>query len=423
MNNLALQDARQHVLFQHGDADGYITMAQKDPETDKFRQYHYKQEELADHLSEWIGPNTFFSQNTFYRPQRSIENIRQLRSLYVDLDVYNIGFEPEYILQKLELEVFGDTLPDPNMVIFSGRGLVLIWHIEPIPYKVMSLWRAVEMHFISVLKEMGADSKASDPTRIFRVAGTINAKNGAMVKVEYRHDYKYDIHQLRDDYLPELEPSKLKAKKKGRKNNVVHMFNIYSLHIARAKDITKLVEMRNGHVGKHREYICFLYRYFTCCIAEDTEDALEATMNLNNKFRYPLSKREVEISTKSAEKAWKARSCKEANKVAVSMGYPGAGYNIKNDKLILWLGITPEEEMKLSTIISKRENRRREKIERHKNGMLPREEYLKQQQDETEKKLAMIKKELKENPKASIRTLAEKTGLSKSAVQRLKAKI
>ena len=175
--NLAenLSAAGRQLLFQHNpqNTSGWITLAKKDPQTKRFSQYQYQPEELASSLSEWMGEDIYYSQNSFYKPQRRIDNIRQLRSLYVDLDVYTHGLSPEWVLGKLELEYFGQAIPDPNMVIFSGRGLVLIWNIEPIPFMAMPLWRAVENHFMEQLKDLGADSKATDPARIFRLAGTI----------------------------------------------------------------------------------------------------------------------------------------------------------------------------------------------------------------------------------------------------------
>ena len=176
----ALQLAREHVAFHHGNADGWVTLAQKNEKG--FKQFHYTAQELADHLKEWTGDDVYFSQNTFYKPQRRIDSIRQLRSLYVDLDVYNVGMDPEYALGKLEFDFFGQTIPEPNLVIFSGRGLVLVWNIDPVPYQAMPLWKALEGHFIKELAEVGADPKASDPARIFRLAGTTNSKSGTMVR-------------------------------------------------------------------------------------------------------------------------------------------------------------------------------------------------------------------------------------------------
>lgn len=425
--NLAenIDAAKRHILFHHDprDTDGWITLAKKDPQTHRFFQYHYQPEELAEHLSQWTNEDIYYSQNTFYKPQRRIDNIRQLRTLYVDLDVYNLGLKPDWVLGKLELEYFGQTIPDPNMVIFSGRGLVLIWNIQPIPHMAMPLWRAVETFFAEALKDLGADTKATDPARIFRLPGTINSKNKATVTAQYRHAYRYDIHDLQYEYLPELSPTPAKAKKPGRKSKIVRMFNIYTLHMSRAMDIAKLVELRQGDCTNYREYICFLYRYFTCCYTSDPKRAIEEMLDLNNEFSNPLPYREVLNATKSAEKAWEAKSDAKADAAAKAMGFPGAGYRMKNVKLIEWLGITPEEQRELSTIIGPQEKRRRntqaKREARRASGMQSREEYLSQ----ADQKKAQIREAIAQNPKLSVRALAEKTGFSKSAIQRVKAEV
>lgn len=429
--NLAVRidAAEQQLLFHHNpqNTSGWITLAKKDPDTKRFRQYHYQPEELANALSDWMGEDVYYSQNSFYKPQRRIDNIRQLRTLYVDLDVYNLGMTPEWVLGKLEWEVFGQGLPEPNMVIFSGRGLVLIWNIEPIPYKAMPLWRAVETYFAEQLKEVGADTKATDPARIFRLAGSVNSKNKAVVKAEYRHEYRYDIHQLQYDYLPELSPQRLAVKKKGRKTKIVRMFNIYTLHLSRARDLAKLVELREGDLKGYRETLLFLYRYFTCCFTDDPDKALEDTLSLNSEFILPLPEREVEVATKSAEKAWAAKSDAKANEMAKKMGYPGAGYNMPNQKIIDWLGITPEEQKHLSSIISKEEKRRRnteaKRAQRRAQGVIPRDQYLAQEAEQKQERMLPIIEAIKQNPGLSQRALAKKSGFSRAAIQRAMAEM
>ena len=426
--NLAVRidAAAQQLLFHHNpqNTSGWITLAKKDPQTKRFRQFHYQPEELANALSDWMGEDVYYSQNSFYKPQRRIDNIRQLRTLYVDLDVYNLGMTPEWVLGKLELEVFGQGLPEPNMIIFSGRGLVLIWHIEPIPYMAMPLWRAVENYFAEQLKEVGADTKATDPARIFRLAGSVNSKNNAIVRAEYRHDYRYDIHQLQYDYLPELSPKRLAVKKKGRKSKIVRMFNIYTLHLARARDIAKLVELREGDVKGFRETILFLYRYFTACFTDDPDKALEDTLSLNSEFLHPLPEREVRTATKSAEKAWTAKSDAKANEIAKKMGYPGAGYNMPNQTIIDWLEISPEEQKHLSSIISKEEKRRRNtearRKKRREEGMRPIEEYIQERKQQVLSNAEQLKKLMKENPSWTNAQLAEAMNTTVRSIQRWK---
>lgn len=429
--NLAVRidAAKQQLLFHHNpqNTSGWITLAKKDPQTKRFRQYHYQPEELASALSDWMGEDVYYSQNSFFKPQRRIDNIRQLRSLYVDIDVYNLGMTPEWVLGKLELEIFGQSLPEPNMVIFSGRGLVLIWHIEPIPYMAMPLWRAVESYFVEQLKEVGADTKATDPARIFRLAGSINSKNNTIVHAEYRHDYRYDIHQLQYDYLPELSPQRLAVKKKGPKTKVVRLFNTYTLHLSRARDLAKLIELREGQMEGFRETVLFLYRYWTCCFTDDPGRAMEETLSLNSEFTLPLPEKEVRSATKSAEKAWEAKSNDKANELAKSLGYPGAGYNIPNSKIIEWLDITPQEQEHLSSIIGKGEKLRRNRLLKEKQrraaGVLPREEYLAKEEEEKQARMLPVIEAIKQNPGLSQRALAQKTGFSRTTIQRAMAAI
>ena len=415
--------AKRQIFFHHGDADGYITLAKK--QKGKFIQYHYRPEQLAEQLSDYMGEDIYYSQNTFYKPQRRIENIRQLRSLYVDIDCHALGYKPDWVMGKLELEYFKQSIPEPNLVIYSGRGLVLVWLIEPVPYKALPLWNAVQNHFLEQLKDVGGDPKAIDAARVFRLAGTINSKNGAMVQVEYRHDYKYALRDIQFDYLPELTPQpKTEKKKAGRKKKIVRLFNIYSLYHARILDITKLVELRNYSVDGYRETICFLYRYWMCCFCNDTEEAYRQTLELNNTFTYPLREKELRAATRSAEKAYNARSDKAANEAAKKLGYPGAGYNISNAKLIKWLDITQDEMLQMQTIINPKEKRRRDleakEKARREAGIRTEEQRRKDDKEAVMAKAEIIRKLLEEDPKLSIRSLAKLSGIPKSTVERLK---
>lgn len=421
-----IEEAKKHILFHHNDADGYITIAKKHRGSGKFTQYHYRPADLAKQLTKYMGEDVYYSQNTFYKPQRRIENIRQLRSLYVDLDFYIFNYDPSWILGKLEHEFYGESIPEPNLIIFSGQGIVLIWLIEPVPHQALPLWQAVQGHFLKNLSDLGGDPRAIDAPRVFRIAGTTSSKNGETVHVQYRSEYRYELRQLQHDYLPELKPARQQGKR-GRKKKIIHLFNVYSLNHARMLDLVKLVEMRDYEVTGFRETICFLYRYWTCCFTSEPQEALVQTLDLNGTFTCPLPEREVERATRSAEKAYEARSCKESNRIAIEKGYPGAGYNLSNAKIIKWLDISPEEMQQLSTIINTKEKRRRDlkkKEEKRRAAGIPtRKEWKQSEEEKTELSMQKIRDALEENPNLSIRKLAAITGLSKSYVDKLKKKI
>ena len=166
----------------------------------------------------------------------------------------------------------------------------------------------------------------------------------------------------------------------------------------------------------------FLYRYWTCCFTDDPAKALDDTLSLNSEFLHPLPEREVVTATKSAEKAWAARSDAKANDIAKKMGYPGAGYNMPNQKIIEWLEITPQEQEQLSSIIGKEEKRRRNTIakreQRRAQGVIPREQYLAQEAEQKQERMLPIIEAIKQNPGLSQRALAKKTGFSRAAIQR-----
>lgn len=426
--NLAIDEAKHHVLFQHNpqDTDGYVTIAKKDRIADKFVQMHYRPEELADHLTSVMGEDVFFSQNTFYRKARRIETIRQLRSLYVDLDFYIFNYSPDWILGKLELEFYRQTIPEPNLIIFSGQGIVLIWMIEPVPYKALPLWQAVQNYLIKQLKPLGGDPKAADAARIFRLAGSISSKNGNQVRVEYRHDYRYTLREIQHDYLPELTPKKEKPKK-GRKAKIIRMFNVYSLHASRLHDLDTLVTIRHGEMPECREIALFLYRYWSCCFTGDPQEALQQTLEFNETFAHPLSHNEAVKATKSAEKAWEAKSDKEANERAKAMGYQGAGYNVTNRKLIEWLKITSEEQMHLRTIIDIKEKRRRDykhrEEMRREEGIRPMAEYNRERHEAKMTKAEILREIISQNPDLSNRKLAALAGWSEPTIRRLKKQL
>lgn len=410
---MELNRALEHMEFHHRGADGWITLAKKDG--GKYIQRHFRFEEIHARLQEWLGEDVYFSQNTFHKPQRRIENIRQLRSLYVDVDQYLFNYSPEWVIGKMETELFGDKVPDPNIIIHSGRGFVVIWLHEPVPYMALPLWQAIEKHFSDQFQALGGDTRATDAARVFRIAGSINSKSGEEVTVQYRHDYRYTLRQLQQDYLPEL-PADPRRKTKGKPGKKANLFNTYTLHYARLQDIVKLVELRHYDVKGYRETVCFLYRYWSCCFLQDEQEALEQTLQLNAEFLEPLTKREVTKATRSAEKAWLAKDDAEANRVAKEKGYPGAGYNISNKKLIEWLDITEEEQQHLSSIIGRREkyernNERREKA-RREAGKATREEYL----DQAEKRRTEAKR-MREMG-MSYRKIAAAMNTSVSQVQR-----
>ncbi|NFG22269.1 DNA-binding response regulator, partial [Clostridium botulinum] len=328
----------EYLNTVHGTSKGWITRAEI---SSSFNQWHYKYNDLVK--QDFTGENNYISLNTFYSTYRRLEYLKELKAHFIDLDIYKTKFTKEQVLMRLDEEYFNKSIPRPNLIIDSGRGLYLIWMINSVPSKALPLWKAVEEYLYKELKVFGADRQALDATRVLRVPGSINSKSNTVVEVLEQYEYVYDLREIQEGYLPELD--KNKPKKKGRPSKTVFIHRERSLYYARIQDIIKLCELRNYDLKGQRESILFLYRYWLCYFIDDTQKALEDTLELNNQFILPLSETEVIRATRSAERVFLSKDKK---------------YKYKNQTLIDLLEIIELEETYMKTIISDKEYKRRQ---------------------------------------------------------------
>lgn len=398
-------EAVKNVSILHERDDGFIAIAAKKGK--EYVQYHYKINDLKDNIGKAINldANIYLTPNSFFMPKRKIENIRKLNALYIDIDYYNIEnlktYDHEKILAILENDYFGQDIPEPSFAIFTGRGIAVYWLIEPVPIKVLPLWNSVQKFFVDKLKAMGADSKSIDGARIMRIAGSVNDKSGLRSKLYiYDENLVYTLRDIQNDYLPQLTPyiKNPAYKGKGKKAKVVNFYTLYSLHYARLNDILKLQDIRHGYCRNNngelveegqREFMCFLYRYWSCCYCKDPVQALENTLEFNQGFKKPLPNKEVEKITLQAEKAYEKWILDSPNGV-----YKRGGYNYKNETLIEKLIITDDEMKELITIIGPSEKMRRKlhrerQARRNDDGLTKRE----QQKQDTIKAVQELKKQ------------------------------
>ena len=314
-----------------------------------------------------ILSNVYITLNTFYKTYRRLEYLKELKALFIDLDTYKTGFTKEQILMNLNDNYFKQSIPVPNLIVDSGRGLYLIWLINKVPSMALPLWKAVEEYFYKTLKEFGADRQALDATRILRVPGSINSKTNTEVKIIDEYNYLYDLREIQNQYMPEL--SEKAPVRRGRPKKVLFVYRERSLYYARLQDIIKLCELREYDLKGHRELILFLYRYYSCYFTEDIEKALHDTLEVNSMFRQPLSEKEVIRATRSAETVYK-----EQNK----------DYKYRNETLINLLEISDIEQKEMLTIISKDEYKRRnnEYNKKKYNSEMAKEKYRNQLKNE-----------------------------------------
>lgn len=411
------QDFKEYLNLVHLNDDGFITIATKNK---YWQQYHFSVEEIEENIDKIINleTNTYISINSFYKPFRAIENIRKINAVYMEWDCHTAEIdkkEIDLLLYKLEDNYFYKKVPMPSLIVFSGRGLHFYWLLENLPKQAIPLWTMVKDKMVKELedvhtKNLELDKNSTDLARVYRIPGTLNIKASENCSILLNSNIRYRLDNLVKYYFPDLEYKKNNNKtvvKKEKKQNdtdnkVKKIFNLYSLHYNRMLDFVKLIDLRSGDLKGNREFILFLYRYYTCLFLKDTDAALESTINLNNKFKQPLTQSEVISATRSAEiafKRWQEDNTK--------------GYNYRNSTLIKKLEITEKEQEQMLAIIGKEEKYRRKNIKRtprNKNGLTKKQQELKEQEQQV--------KELRQQG-LSMQKIAVAMGISKSKVVKL----
>lgn len=391
-----------YINTLHKDSEGYITVAKMG---NRWQQYYF--EGINDLSINLKGKDVYISQNTFNNKSRRLIHLKELKALYIDIDCYKMNLSKEAVKYFMENDLYGQ-IPVPNMLIDSGRGLYYIIFLENTMAEELPKWQLVEKYLYEKLKDLGADNKALDATRVLRVTGTVNSKNNSIVKVIDTYDYQYTLDEIIENYIPEIiEDRKEKQKpkgvrKKGRKKKFVSLFTLYKLYYTRFKDIKKLVEIRNYEMTGYREVTLFLLRYFMNVYHGDDDLVMEEILEINNSFTEPLEKDEVFKATISG-----------ATRATENV------YKYSNDKLIKLLDITPSEQKQMATIISKsekyyRNNKSRRDNRRNEEGLTNKEaDKLK-----NEERILELKRK-----KYTLKQISKELNLSISYVKKISMKM
>ena len=377
--------------------DGYIQVLKLNDEKNKSERtikiYNTRHEGLKDIVEELHEQkDVFVSPNTMYIPKRRVENIRQFRSLFQDIDCKNLGLEKAetaYLIWDLYLE---GKIPKPTMVTDSGRGIHLYWRIQNAPYGALNTWQELQDYIYYNLKHLGADRQATDSARVLRLPGTINSKNQVNCEVLYIDDeLEYSMYDLREKYL-NYRPKSYQLQMEDTKiveNKVVsnRFFNSYSLHMQRANDLQTLCRLRHFDMKGYRNMAIHCYAYWKGIYVRDQYELEKEVIELNNAFKEPLKATEVKAVLRCIPKAIEKfiayeQGLRSGEKKRVSKGMRDKeGYWYKNTTLIERLGITANEQKHMKTIIGtdekyERNNERRRAERRNEAGLTKKQQEL-----------------------------------------------
>lgn len=393
-------------------------------EEGKFSQNCCLVSELNSKLPEYNGLTNYYITTNQFTFNRKAEHVNGLLMLTCDLDTYKTEKYSKTTHKKLIDDVgsicAAALLPLPTIIMYSGNGYYLKWIFSQkikVSWKTqlsaaqrrnydervittIDRWRIAQRVINKIFIDFGADMKATDVSRVLRMAGTINSKTGKLAEVlEFGktvpfqgildalepHTHEEDISaivpaikakRVKKEKISKIEsPEYIRVEKtKSDKPSSKHLVKktLGTLQQAREADLWKLIELRGGTAqeGYRMHYLLYIlgFRAGIGRINTDTfnKEALRLGVKIFGDYSFDLDA----LST-LAKKVENYNTRYKINPTETTQTSPI--YTPTNEKLISIFDITEDEQKHLSTIIGRKEikarDKERKRLQRRALGM------------------------------------------------------
>lgn len=416
------------------------------------------------HCNNYLSVSTFKTGST-----RSEYNVKEIKRLYVDMDAHDnpINLDEAKLLSDYVLDNWFDgcDLPEPSYIIFSGRGLQVLFTLDGCtnvtewkPYQTallnscQKLLEELKHHSLSEASVVAVEHDdleidvLKDASRVHRVPNTTNLKSNVAAKLLYQNeDHVYTLNELNADYEAFCDDNLVteKKKKKKKKNQKKtksepserdvdlsridmddkqaidpHFFEIIDKTIKpRLSDLETLIKLRNeaGINGGYRNNLISIYIPTLVSCGYKNDEVIKEAHRINSLFNKPLKNAEVND--------W-LNSCLKKKEVVSLDGKKGVSrvyYRFYTNTIIDKLQITKEEQEEMQVLCSealkKKRSRERQKDVQNANR---REVYAQKTADKRKAKEARNNRihELSADG-MSARQIAKQLGVNASTVSRV----
>lgn len=176
--------------------------------------------------------DAYISQAFFKQPNRKSINLFGLTHAWIDLDYYKCqGWLTDFIkntsagpreIASLVIDRCSEIGIPPTSIQSSGRGLYVKWSFtDLVGMAGAARVRALNRRLVQLFADFGADPAACDVSRVLRVPGSVNSKNGSFCSTLYSAPIAYDYSEFCDEILPFTldEIRERKAERENRKND------------------------------------------------------------------------------------------------------------------------------------------------------------------------------------------------------------
>lgn len=423
-------------------------------------------EQLKSYHANSFNYNNYLSVSTFRTGStRSEYNVKEVKRLYVDMDAHDnpINLDEAKLLANYIMDNWFDEceLPEPNYIIFSGRGLQVLFTLDGCtnvtewkPYQTallktcQKLLKDLKEHSLSEASIVAIEHEPEidmlkDAARVHRVPNTTNLKSNVPAKLLYANeDHVYTLNELNanyeafsDDNLVTEEKKKKKQKKTksepterdvdlsgidmdDKQGIDPHFFEIIEKTIKpRLSDLETLIRVRNeaGIDDGYRNNLIAVYIPTLVSCGYKNEDVVKEAHRVNALFNKPLKNAEVNDWLNSCLKK------KEIVDVDGKKGVSRVYYRFYTNTIIDKLQISKDgqEEMKVLCDEKLKRKRNREK-NKDKQNANRREVYAQKTADKRKAKEERNKRihELSTDG-MSARQIAKQLGVNVSTVSRV----
>jgi len=359
---------------------------------------------------------------------RQTVNLSQIRNIGVDIDCYTVGMTADQAANRIQEMILNNEIPNPNLLIWSGNGLQLVYSIEGgAPPSLAWLTKHITTQLVAATTALGADAACADVTRVFRLPGSYNKKPGKptnLVRVEMWRLLEYDLSELYS-YCEAIQQRKKRVSKPKLYvlPKISDMgYKLRSLNLTRINDFYKLIELRNGNIEK-RNVLTYDFAYCFALQTDNEEAVIAQAIRMNKSFDDPLEVSEIERVAKNAFKDarafWKAYLANGYTMNGLFRDQDKLIKPKKNSTLIEHHGITSVEMKDMQTIIDAAEKQVRRVSRRRAAGMKTLEEHNDSQKAQKANRAALLAQLKAENPEATQRQLAEMMGVSIGSINNL----
>lgn len=414
--------------------------------------------------------NNYLSVSTFKNGSRRSEfNVKEVKRMYVDMDAHEnpINYDEAKLLANYMLDNWFDEceLPEPNYIIYSGRGVQVLFTIDGCtnvnewkPYQTaliktcQKLLKELKDHSLSEASIVAVEHDdlkidvLKDAARVHRVPNTTNLKSDVEAKLLYQNeDHVYTLNELNANYeafsdenlvTEEKKKKKKKTQKKAKSEPTErevdmsgidmddkqgidpHFFEIIEKTIKpRLTDLETLIRLRNeaGIDGGYRNNLIAIYIPTLVSCGYKNDEVIKEAHRINSLFNKPLKNAEVND--------W-LNSCLKKKEIVNADGKKGISrvyYRFYTNTIIEKLQITKDEQESMKVLcdeaLKKKRSRDKQKDVQNANR---REVYAQKTADKRKAKEERNKRihELSAD-EMSVRQIAKTVGVSVGTVSKV----